>query len=273
MTKNSGPAATATNPTVTEKKGKPLSQKKGGVKRFFAALRSLKFTVVLIAYMIVTGALSTFIPQGMEPEFYFAHYSPGLARLVVNTGFTHFFSSPGFLIPVGLFFINLLACTVFRFTRELKKKGRRNFGPDILHGGLILFMIASVFSVYGRMHGSATLAAGDSVILPNGNLLILDHFEYRKYEDGRPQAWISYVTVIQGGETLYSAHPIEVNHPLKLDNFSLYQVSYGSIEDKDYSVLRAVEDPGYTFVVISLIITGAGIFIAFIPKIRKKPHD
>ncbi|QQO11308.1 cytochrome c biogenesis protein ResB [Breznakiella homolactica] len=248
-----------------------MPPKKGGIfRKIFAALRSLRFTIIIIAYIVVAGAVSTLIPQNMDTEYYYSLYSPGLARFITVSGLSHFFSSPAFLVPVGLFFINLLACTLFRFTRELKKKSGRNFGPDILHGGLILFIIAASLSVYHRMDGSVMLAVGQSVILPNGDIMTLEDFEFQKYEDGRPRAWISYVTVSRNGESYLESHPLEVNRPLKLDAFSLYQVSYGNMGGRDYSVIQAVGDPGYTFVVVSLIITGIGIFVTFIPKLRKR---
>lgn len=247
-------------------------KRRGIFSKVFAFARSLKVTIVLMAYLVIAGAVSTLVPQGMGPEVYWAQYPPGLANFLMGSGLTHFFRSPGFFVPAGLFFVNLLACTVFRFNRELRKKSRRNFGPDILHGGLLLFMAAAVFSYAGRDQGSVTLSPGESAILPGGNTLILDDFEFIQYDDGRPRAWISYVTVLRNGEVFVSGYPIQVNHPLKLDRFSLYQVSYGNFRGRQYSVLRVAEDPGYTFVLISLIIIGAGGFITLIPKLRKAPH-
>ncbi|MDR1894354.1 MAG: cytochrome c biogenesis protein ResB [Spirochaetales bacterium] len=239
------------------------------LKRIFTWLRSLRLTLALVLYMVITGGLSTFVPQHLEGQEYFQLYSPSLARLVLAVGMDDFFSSLPFLIPAGLFFVNLLACTVFRFRRELRKKGRKNFGPDILHGGLILFMISAALSVFNRMDGTLRLGVGESALLPNGNTLILDDLEYRQYDNGRPLAWISYLTVLEGERILYTARPLEVNHPLKLNGFSLYQYSYGNMGGREYTVIMAVRDPGYTLVFISFILCIAGLGLTALYKLRR----
>lgn len=214
--------------------------------RFFKLLRSLKLTAVLIAAIIITSAVSTFIPQ------------------------SRFFSSPAFLIPVVLFFFNLLACTIFRFSRELKKE-KPNFGPDILHGGLLLFIIAAFLSALNRMDGSITLSKGQSAMLPNGTIIVLEDLEYTEDTNGRPEAWKSYLSVFHGSEIPMQSGVLEVNHPLKSGGFSLYQFAYGNNAGETYTVIRVVWDPGYAMVVISLCIVGAGICITLFVKLRNLP--
>jgi cytochrome c biogenesis protein len=239
------------------------------LKKLLLFFRSLKTTVFLVALLSAAGALSTFIPQSLGGAEYQALYGQALGSLIVKSGFYNFFSSPFFFTLAGLFFINLLACTVFRFSRELRKKTNRNFGPDILHGGLILFMAAALLSVLNRMDGSLMLTRGQTALLPNGNTLILDDLEYQHYENGRPKAWISYLTVLQDGQTLVKSYRLEVNHPLKLKGFSLYQNSYGVMGGTEYTVIQAVRDPGYTLVLFSFIVTGAGICITLFNKLRR----
>jgi cytochrome c biogenesis protein len=236
------------------------------LKQIFTLLRSLKTTAFLVALLSAASALSTFIPQSLGEAEYQALYGQTLGILIVKSGFYNFFSSIFFFILAGLFFINLLSCTLFRFSRELRKKANRNFGPDILHGGLVLFMAAALLSVLNRMDGSLMLFKGQTALLPNGNMLILDDLEYQHYENGRPKAWISYLTVLQDGKPLVQSYPLEVNHPLKLKGFSLYQNSYGLLREKEYTVIQAVRDPGYILVLVSFIIVGAGIFITLFYK-------
>jgi hypothetical protein len=211
--------------------------------KIFALLRSLKVTAALIVYLVVASAVSTFMPQ------------------------FRFFSSAAFLVPVALFFINLLCCTVFRLTRELKKE-KPNFGPDLLHGGLLLFIIAAFLSAFNRVDGSITLSKGQQAMLPNGSIIHLDDLEYTEDENKRPQAWKSYLSVYRGNELLQKSYPVEVNHPLKAGEFSLYQYSYGIDDNGEYTVLRAVWDPGYAMVVIALVIFGTGICITLFIKLR-----
>ncbi|WP_038078454.1 cytochrome c biogenesis protein ResB [Treponema primitia] len=220
------------------------------LKKFFSLFRSLKLTAVLIAYFIIAAAISTFIPR------------------------SRFFNTPAFLVPVGLFFINLLSCTIFRFTGELKKRSP-NFGPDILHGGLLLFIIAAFLSALNRVDGSITLSRGQSAMLPNGTIIVLDDLEYIEDKNARPLAWKSYLSVFQDNVMELKSYPLEVNHPLKIGGFSLYQYSYGIYADglnagDEYTVLRAVWDPGYVMVVISLLIVGTGIVITLLIKLRRQ---
>jgi cytochrome c biogenesis protein len=215
------------------------------LKKIFALLRSLKITAILISYFIIAFAVSSFFPQ------------------------LHIFRSPFFLIPVLLFFINLLSCAIYRFRRELKKD-KPNFGPDILHSGLLLFIIAAFLSAFNRIDGSISLSKGQQAILPNNNIIVLDDLEYAEDHAGRPGVWKSYLSVFKNNTKIIDSFAVEVNHPLKIEGFTLYQSSYGRNDGEAYTVLRAVWDPGYAMVVISLIIIGIGIFITMFIKLHRR---
>ena len=214
--------------------------------KIFKQLRSLNFTLVILAILIVLSAVSTFSAEG-----------------------TAFFSSLGFFAIVFLFFVNLTCCTIYRFLRELKKKSNKNFGPDIIHGGLILFIIAALISVYSRMEGQIALVIGESAVLPGGSILTLDEFEYLHYDDGRPKDWISYLTIKDGEDTIHSRYPLRVNHPLKLKNYTLYQVSFGQMQGGLYSVIQAVREPFWLLVLAAFIVCGAGMCITLFVKINR----
>ena len=180
-----------------------------------------------------------------------------------------FFSSLGFFAIVFLFFINLVCCTYYRFTKELKKQSNRNFGPDILHGGLILFMVFALISTFNRMEGQIGVREGESIKMPDGSILTLDEFVHSHYENGRPKDFISYLTIKDGDEVIYSRHPLRVNHPLKLKGYLLYQVSYGEMGGGVYSVIQAVREPFYGLVVAAFIVCGIGFIVTFIVKLKK----
>ena len=214
--------------------------------KVFRQLRSINFTLVLLALLIALSAISTF------------QAAPG-----------EFFSSLGFFAIIFLFFVNLACCTIYRFLKELKKKVNRNFGPDILHGGLILFMIVGLISTYNRMEGQIAIREGETVRLPDGSYLTLEEFEYVQYDNGRPKDWISYLTIQNGNETLYSRYPLRVNHPLKVNEYNLYQYSYGEMMGGVFSVILAVREPFYGLVVISFILCGVGFIITIFMKLKK----
>jgi cytochrome c biogenesis protein len=200
-----------------------------------------------LALLIVLSAISTF--QGAPAAF---------------------FNSLGFFAIVFLFFVNLLCCTIYRFSRELKKKTNRNFGPDLLHGGVVIFMLAALLSTYSRMEGQIGLMQGESVTLPNGSILTLEEFEYLHYENGRPKDWISYITIERGDEIVYSRYPLRVNYPLKIDGYTLYQVSYGEARGSVYSIIQAVREPFFALVLTAFIVCGFGLFFTIFAKLRRR---
>ncbi len=199
------------------------------MKKIIDTLTSLKLAVGLIAYLALTGILATLIPQGLAPEAYRAQYSRLIAELIVQTGFGSFFSSIAFIVPALLFFANLSACTVKRFLRELKKKGPKRFGPDILHLGLMLLMIGAIWSYSGHQEGSVTLAPGEGVNLPDGSVMQLKDFRFERYEDGRPRDWVSVVDLSKDGELVRENFELRVNTPLRYAGLTLYQASYSEL--------------------------------------------
>jgi cytochrome c biogenesis protein ResB len=197
------------------------------------ALSSLRLAIALIAYLTIVSILASLLPQGRDAGFYRALLPGFLAEAAVSTGFSNFFGSLLFIVPALLLFANLSTCTVERFARELRKKGARSHGPDILHLGLILLIVGAVLGQVARQshpswQGFARLAAGDAVQLPDGRLLTLKDLKSERYPDGRPKDWVSTVVVSGAGRAPASTTEIRVNHPLRLGALSIYQASFGS---------------------------------------------
>jgi cytochrome c biogenesis protein len=213
----------------------------------YRALRSLRLTVVIGVYMAACCIIGSLYP------------SPGV------------FSSIPFYAGVAAFFINLLACAIFRFSHELGKKRGRNFGPDILHAALLLFIISACVSGFLRIDLSIWLFEGQNVELPNGCVVAADSLAAETYNDGRPKEWISTLTVTKGREILERGYPLRVNHPLKVEGITLYQFSWGASETgSTYTVLRAVYDPAVPFVFASLALFGVGTCAALFGKLYRQ---
>jgi cytochrome c biogenesis protein len=194
-------------------------------QQMIGSLSSIKLAVYLITYISIASLVSSLIPQGLEPDAYYRQMPHFLAYLILELNLHHFFSSLGFFIPVFLFFINLLTCTLKRFTRELKKKEHRRHGPDILHTGLLLLILGGVYSSFSHQSVFFTLFPGEGISLPNGDGLILEDFIFEQYEDDRPKDWISVVDIVHEGSTVLDNVPIKVNHPLRYERITFYQMN------------------------------------------------
>lgn len=196
------------------------------MKEFWKKLKSVRLAIGLIAFIAAGSILATLIPQGKESAYYLGAMPRIVAEIVTQTGLTRYFSSILFLLPMLAFFLNLGACTVDRLSRELRKKGGRRHGPDILHVGLLLLIVGSLVSFSGRQEGAVRLAPGDSVDLPAGESLTLKAFDYLTYDDGRPKDWVSTVDIAKEGKTVRAGVEIRVNRPLRLGALTIYQSSY-----------------------------------------------
>ncbi len=194
----------------------------------FRRLKSVRLAIGLIAYLTVASILATLVPQGAAPEEYRSLYPGPLADLILQTGFDRFFTSILlFLLPAFLFFANLSACTVDRFLRELRKKGPRRHGPDVLHLGLMLLAVGAVLSASLHREETMTLVPGSRVNLPDGAVLSLTDFRFERYEDGRPKAWTSVLDLAdKDGKPIKEKFELRVNTPLRYGGFTFYQASY-----------------------------------------------
>jgi len=172
---------------------------------FLRILTSVKVAIVLIAWLVLGGIAATVIPA-------------------LGTGF---FRSPFFIAPAIAFFVNLAACSVQRFVRELRRPGRHRHGPDLLHLGLLVLVVGAVISYTGKRMGTVSLAPGESATLPDGTTLTVADFRFDRYPDGRPKEWATTVRIDRDGQTLLEGFVLRVNRPLRRSGFSYYQSSYG----------------------------------------------
>ena len=182
--------------------------------------------MVLILIIAVLSILSTLIPQQRDAAFYFHNYGSFGAGMILWLGFDEFFRSIPFVLPVGLFFINLTVCTVDRLVNRRRREARRRHGPDLIHLGLLLLIIGAMFSAFGRREGLVYMGKDDEIRLPGRYVLRLVSCEYVEYEDGRPKDWISTVQVLHDGREAISAYAIEVNKPLRIGGIRVYQNSF-----------------------------------------------
>ncbi len=244
----------------------------------FKFFHSVKLAIVIILIITFTSIISTLIPQNKDVSFYTETYSRIASWLILTTGFNSFFKSFIFIVPSILFFVNLAVCTYDRLIGRLKRKVKKRFGPDILHFGLLILIVGGIITFTGRQEAFVRMAVGEEVNLTGGYSIILEAFDYIKYEDGRPKDWISTVRLEKDGQTIRESFPIEVNNPLKAGNKKVYQSSYSVknvlfISDPEGSIYQLmpgqiipVGEDGMRFMDVIADPSGSGNFIGIFDR-------
>ena len=195
------------------------------MNKLIRILSSLKIAIVVIIVITVLAIIATVIPQDRDPSFYTENYGAALGRAITTVHFHHFWRSALFLVPLGIFFLNLLACSLRRLIGRLSRSAPLRLGPDLIHLSLLLLIIAGVITLFTRHETVVFLAEGSSLEMPDGRLIRLKTFDFEVYEDGRPKDWISRVEIING-DSVEKSFDIEVNKPLRMGRYRIFQSSY-----------------------------------------------
>lgn len=122
------------------------------------------------------------------------------------------------------------------------EKGRFGYlGVFAVHLSIMIFLIGGVISLITGIRGSIALQKGESIsmvalseekIILLGFEITLENFDVQFYKDfpSRPKSYTSSVTVkLPDGEKIKK--DIRVNHPLVLNNFTIYQSDYGPLDE------------------------------------------
>ena len=222
----------------------------GRMKKVFAFLSSMKLALVLFILIIVLSILATLVPQNRPPEFYGEEFSFRLSGLILGLHFHRFYRSALFLIPSGVFFVNLLTCSVRRIVKRARRGAKKRYGPDIIHIASLFLIIIGVLSIFVTGDAQVTLTRGESFELPNAYTVRVNELHKIEYQDGSPKDWMSVVSVDKNGETHLEEYTIEVNKPLRLGSYKVYQYSFGIDADivlKDAAGTRGTIKPGEGF--------------------------
>lgn len=173
--------------------------------------KSLKLTIALIIYAIFILLITSFIPLSPNNNFIFTF-------LV-------------YIVPLLLFFLNLLTCTVIRFKK--KKNNFLKIAPDIIHTGLIILIIGYFISSYFKETRFEYLKPGDTVSINNGYSLKLDSVSYISSESNKE--WVSDIILMENSEAI-KKQQIKANYPLTLGSINIYQ--YYSITSQIFLYLK-----------------------------------
>lgn len=93
------------------------------MKSLIKFLSSVKLVIVLLVIITVASVVGTLIPQHRSPAEYTARYGQ-LANLLIRVEFTKLYNSWWFLSLLFLFTLNILVCTLTRFTPKLQRAFR-----------------------------------------------------------------------------------------------------------------------------------------------------
>lgn len=224
--------------------------------RLYDALCSVKLAAALIVLIALLAAAGGIVPQGRMEQFYLQKFPGTPARVILSLGLDDVFGGIPFLALVALFTVNLTVCSFHRFIGEFKKpRANRRHGPDILHIGLLVFILGGILSVRTRTEALLYLGAGDSAELPDGSRIVLVDLKEERYPDGRAKSWESLVFIEEsagaGGLTA-TADPaavrrIKVNSPLRHKDYTLYQQDWKSecrAVLEDWAGIRLSLEPG-----------------------------
>jgi cytochrome c biogenesis protein ResB len=188
-------------------------------------LQSVRLATVLIIVIVALAAASTFIPQGRPPAWYEARYPRAVAQAMRVLRLSDFFSSALFLAPVGLFTLNLGACTVGRIGRRTRARVPHRHGPDILHAGLLLLIAAGLLTALASVKVPISLAEGEEAAVSPACSLRLVSFAVVPGPAGGTRDYASTVRVTLDGKDA-GTRTLGVNHPLRLGGTRVYQSSW-----------------------------------------------
>lgn len=98
---------------MSAKKRTPLT----AVWDFFCSLKLTIFTLILLA---TTSIIGTVIQQGLSPQEYLQEYSQTTFKVLNSMDFFDMYHSWWFLALLGIFSLNLIACSLKRLPRVMK---------------------------------------------------------------------------------------------------------------------------------------------------------
>ena len=153
--------------------------------------------------------------------------------------------------------------------------------PAVLnHLGLFVTLVCATLGSVDKRELMMTLQEGETVSTAEtedgtsydtGISVRLDDFTMETWPNGMPKRFASDV-VVKGKSGKETSAVIEVNKPLKIDGWKMYQYGYdeeAGVEGK-MSILQMVKDPWLPLVYLGIIMMLAGAFLMMIVGFRRE---
>ena len=225
-------------------------------------LASLKLTVCLLVALCLAMATGSIVESTR---------GAAVARA--------FYHSPGFMLLLVLYGVNLLASVIDRWPY-----GRWRVGFLLTHSSMLVILIGALMSVLFGVNARIAIWEGEStreaaifddrgkrqgsVELPFE--VKLDEFEIDVYQGtSRPAMFRSRVTVTGPGDESFPAI-IEMNRELSHAGFSLFQSSYQRTPERDLTVLSVARDPGQPVVFLGFVLLVVGQCTVLITRVIQR---
>ncbi len=84
------------------------------LKKVWKLFMSLRLTIVLLIVLSAVCVIGTLVPQNAAEQDYLRLYSPSTYGLLKAMGFTDMYHCWWFMVVLGLFTLNLAACSLNR---------------------------------------------------------------------------------------------------------------------------------------------------------------
>ena len=148
------------------------------------------------------------------------------------------------------------------------------------HLGLFVVLVCATLGSADKQTLDMTLTEGgsettgvreDGKVVETGLSVKLNDFIMETYPNGMPKRFASDV-VVRGKSGVDIPGVIDVNKPMKVDGWKMYQYDYDSEAgvDSKISVLQLVKDPWLPFVFAGIFMMLAGAFVMMIVGFKKE---
>ncbi len=208
------------------------------MKWLYDVLKSLKTTVVLIVLMIPYLVAGTIIPQNKTDAEYLRVFSQGTLKWLKILGFTDAYHAPVFHFLVALFTLNLLVCMWegYRYYRKMQREQGTTprvwlgYLGIVFHLSMLVLLAGFILTAVSKKSGTVVVFPGETRPLPELPAYQLKLYWFRiDYMDFHgqitPKAYVSDVELLVQGQPV-ERETINVNHPLKYRDLTVYQSSY-----------------------------------------------
>lgn len=147
------------------------------VDRLLTFLGSVRFAIILLSFIALISILGTLVKQQASPEEYLTLFSEHVYGAIQILGLDDVFHGWWFLLSVALFSLNLVLCTVNRFTLFLKNRASEALPKESYLSALAL----TFFHQGSSVEEASRLFAGYRAVLLTPQGAILDRGRFAQY--------------------------------------------------------------------------------------------